>query len=67
MWKKKKEKPVRLEKKVTMAEKFQNWINRWSGILFIILFVLAIIFFVILVMKFMPGTESGLWYNHRGV
>ena len=67
MWKKKKEKPVRLEKKVTMAEKFQNWINRWSGILFIILFVLAIILFVILVMKFMPGTESGLWYNYRGV
>lgn len=63
MWKQKK--PVRLEKKETNKEKFQNWVNRHYGVLFAIAIILAIILFVNFCFMFVPGTESGLVYNNR--
>ena len=64
MWKKK-EKPIRLEKQVSRTEKFQNWINKHRQPLIIIGVIIALIIFVLLIMKFAPGTESGLFYNNR--
>ena len=63
MWKKKKE-PIRLGKEISRTEKIQNWINRHYGILVIIGIIIALILFVLLIITFIPGTESGLWYNN---
>lgn len=51
--------PVRLQKE----NKFQNYMHRYYGYLFIITTILAIILFVLTIIMFVPGTESGLWYN----
>ena len=48
--------------KTTISEKIQEW----YGVLLVVGFILGIILFAALVIYFMPGTESGLWYN-RGV
>lgn len=66
MWKKSK-KPVRLEKKMSLKEKIQNWINRHYGTLVFIGLVIAMILFVLFCLKFVPGTESGVYYNNRSV
>ena len=75
MWKPKKNKSVRLEKKESIREKFQKWktrnqpyINILYGIFVILGIIFALILFVWLILTFAPGTESGEWYNGlRGV
>ena len=62
MWKKKNQ-PVRLEKKVSKKEKFQKWINKHKMPFIIAGIIVALIIFVVLMIKFAPGTESGSWYN----
>lgn len=64
MWRKSK-KPVRLDKKVSLAEKIQNWINRHYGYILLILILIAMFLFVYFCYMFVPGTESGLVYNNR--
>lgn len=55
--------PVRLEKQVTSAEKIQMFTNKYYGYLFIIAIILIMILLVMLTITFVPGTESGVWYN----
>ena len=55
--------PIRLKKQVTLVERFQNFIDRYYGYLFTLAIILAFILFVICIMAFIPGTESGVWYN----
>ena len=62
MWKKKNQ-PVRLEKKVSKKEKFQKWINKHKMPFIVAGIFIALIIFVVLMVKFAPGTESGSWYN----
>lgn len=54
---------VRLEKKITLSEKIQKFINKYQTYLFMILMALLLIFIIIFIIMFVPGTESGLWYN----
>ena len=70
MWRRKKDKSVRLEKKVSIQEKFQKWkknnqhyVNIILGVFTILGILFALIIFALLIIKFMPGTESGSWYN----
>ena len=63
MWRKKD--PVRLEKKKTLKEKIQNWINKYYGYLLCIGIIIAFILFVYLFLAFMPGNESGVFFNNR--
>lgn len=58
-----KKKPVRLSKKQTLTERIQNWMKKNYSYLLLIVFIIAIIFFVIFVLMFVPGTESGNYYN----
>lgn len=51
--------PVRLQKE----NKFQSYMHKYYGYLFIITTILAVILFVLTIIMFVPGTESGLWYN----
>ena len=60
------ETPVRLEKQVTIAERVQNWVNKYRNHIIVAAIVVALILFVLCIMAFVPGTESGMWYN-RGV
>ncbi len=74
MWKKRffilkrSNKPVRLDKKISLKEKIQKWFNKHKMPFVIAGIVVALIIFVVLMIKFAPGTESGNWYNGlRGV
>ena len=60
---KKRKKQVRLSKKLTISERIQNFINRYYGYIVIIAFIVGIILFAYFILMFMPGTESGAWYN----
>lgn len=62
----KEETPVRLEKQLTMAERIQNWVDKYRNYIIVAAIVVALILFVLCIMAFVPGTESGMWYN-RGV
>ena len=55
--------PIRLEKQVTVAERIQNWINKYKGYIIIATIMIALILFVLCILAFAPGTESGAWYN----
>lgn len=59
----KKETSVRLEKQLTTAEKIQNWIDKYYNYIIVVAIVVALILFVLCAMTFVPGTESGIWYN----
>ncbi len=59
----KKETPVRLEKQLTIAERIQNWIDKYHNYIIVAAIVVALILFVLCIMAFVPGTESGMWYN----
>ena len=59
----KKKTPVRLEKQLTIAERIQNWIDKYYNYIIIVAIVVALILFVLCIMAFVPGTESGMWYN----
>ena len=55
--------PVRLEKQLTMAERIQNWVDKYRNYIIVAAIVVALILFVLCIMAFVPGTESGMWYN----
>lgn len=59
----KKKTPVRLEKQLTIAERIQNWIDKYYNYIIIVAIIVALILFVLCIMAFVPGTESGMWYN----
>lgn len=59
----KKETPVRLEKQLTIAERIQNWIDKYHNYIIVAAIVVVLILFVLCIMAFVPGTESGMWYN----
>lgn len=58
-----KKKPVRLQKKVSKKEKIQKWFKRHQMPFVIAGIFIALIVFVVLIIEFAPGTESGSWYN----
>lgn len=60
--------PVRLQKKPTMKEKFNCWIQRNFGIIALIIMLLALISFVLMCYAFVgvSAVESGNYYNHMG-
>lgn len=58
-----KNQPVRLDKKITLIERIQNIISKYYGIVLFVFIIIALILFVAFFLMFMPGTESGLWYN----
>ena len=59
----KKETPVRLEKQLTISERVQNWVDKYHNHIIVVAIVVALILFVLCAMAFVPGTESGIWYN----
>ena len=62
-----KKQPVRLEKKVSMSERAQKWINKNRPYLIIFGGIIITILSIILLFKCVhSGTESGLWYNYFG-
>ena len=64
-----KNKPVRLEKQLTVKEKFDKWVNKHYFTLLIIL-SLMIMFVLLIVLLCIPcATESGMLRNYlvRGV
>lgn len=60
---KSKKKPVRLEKQVTLVDKIQNFMDKHYNYIFIIAVISILILLAMLVIIFIPGTESGIWYN----
>lgn len=60
---KKNNKPVRLDKKLSLKEKVQKWFDKHKMPFFIAGIFLVLIIFVMLIFIFAPGTESGNWYN----
>lgn len=61
--KRKKQMPIRLEKQTLLEMKIQTFIDKYYFHLFIIAIVLILVLLVVLVISFVPGTESGVWYN----
>ena len=59
----KRKKPVRLEKKVSLKTRIQKWYGDNRLYLFIGGVIVLMIVFVVGFILFMPGTESGVWYN----
>ena len=65
MYSKNNRSPIRLEKRKTNKEKLQNWINKYYWYLVVIGVVVALFLFIYLCFAFVPGTESGTFYNNR--
>ena len=61
---KKQKKPVRLSKKQSKKDKIRAWFSRHYYPFVIAGIFLALLLFVIFIMMFVPGTESGLYYNN---
>lgn len=59
----KEETPVRLEKQLTIVERIQNWVDKYYNYIAVAAIVVALILFVLCIITFVPGTESGMWYN----
>lgn len=59
----KKKTPICLEKQITIAERIQSWIDKYYNYMIVVAIFVVLILFVLCVMTFIPGTESGLWYN----
>ena len=59
----KKKTPICLEKQITIAERIQNWVDKYYNYMIIASIFVVLILFVLCAMTFVPGTESGIWYN----
>ena len=59
----KKKTPICLEKQITIAERIQNWVDEYYNYMIVVAIFVVLILFVLCVMTFIPGTESGIWYN----
>ena len=65
-----KTKPVRLEKPLTVKERFDKWVNKHYFTLLIILSIMIMIVLLLIVLLCIPSaTESGMLRNYlvRGV
>ena len=63
-------KPVRLEKPLTVKEKFDKWVNKHYFTLLIILSIMIMIVLLLIVLLCIPSaTESGMLRNYiaRGI
>ena len=59
----KKKTPICLEKQITIAERIQSWVDKYYNHMIVVAIFVVLILFVLCVMTFIPGTESGIWYN----
>lgn len=59
----KKKTPICLEKQITIAERIQSWIDKYYNYMIVASIFVVLILFVLCAMTFVPGTESGIWYN----
>ena len=59
----KKKTPICLEKQITIAERIQSWVDKYYNHIIVVAIFVVLILFVLFVMIFIPGTESGVWYN----
>lgn len=59
----KKKTPICLEKQITIAERIQNWVDKYYNHMIVASIFVVLILFVLCAMTFVPGTESGIWYN----
>lgn len=59
----KKKTPICLEKQITIAERIQSWIDKYYNYMIVVAIFVLLILFVLGTMTFVPGTESGIWYN----
>ena len=59
----KKKAPICLEKQITIAERIQSWIDKYYNHMIVVAIFVVLILFVLCVIIFIPGTESGVWYN----
>ena len=59
----KKKTPICLEKQITIAERIQSWIDKYYNYMIVASIFVVLILFVLCTMTFVPGTESGIWYN----
>ena len=65
-----KNKPVRLEKQLTIKEKFDKWVNKHYFTLLIILSLMVMFVLLLIVLLCIPSaTESGMLRNYiiRGI
>ena len=65
-----KTKPVRLEKPLTVREKFEKWVDKHYFTLLIILSIMIMIVLLLIVLLCIPSaTESGMLRNYiaRGI
>lgn len=59
----KKKTPICLEKQITIAERIQSWVDEYYNYMIVVAIFVVLILFVLCAMTFVPGTESGIWYN----
>ena len=59
----KKKAPICLEKQITIAERIQSWVDKYYNHMIVVAIFVVLILFVLCAMTFVPGTESGIWYN----
>ena len=59
----KKKTPICLEKQITTAERIQSWVDKYHNHIIVAAIFVVLILFVLCVITFIPGTESGIWYN----
>ena len=55
--------PICLEKQITIAERIQSWIDKYYNYMIVAGIFVVLILFVLCTITFVPGTESGIWYN----
>lgn len=61
-----KKKPAKLSKKLTLKERITKWYNRNKLYLYIIGMGVLMVSLVAFCIIFVPGTDSGMYYNNRG-
>ena len=59
----KKKAPICLEKQITIAERIQSWVDKYYNHIIVAAIFVVLILFVLCAITFVPGTESGIWYN----
>lgn len=59
----KKKTPICLEKQITIVERIQSWVDEYYNYMIVASIFVVLILFVLCAMTFVPGTESGIWYN----
>lgn len=65
-----KTKPVRLEKQLSIKERFDNWVNKHYFTLLIILSIMIMFVLLLIILLIIPSaTESGMLRNYliRGI